>query len=67
MEYKGYALKSAEGFSMIEIKSVGQGPVPIPLRGYYTNREIAMRSIDFYLASTIKGPKHGKTESSGSS
>jgi hypothetical protein len=62
MEYKGYNLKAAEGFSMIEIKSIGQGPAPAPLRGFYTNREIAMKGIDTYLASTNKGVDNGKTK-----
>lgn len=62
-EYKGYNLKSLGTFPMIEIKAIGSGPVPIPLRGYFTTGVSAMKAVDTFLNSLVKETNNGKTKS----
>jgi hypothetical protein len=61
-EYKGYNLNHLGTFPMLEIKAIGSGPVPIPLRGYFTTMVDAMKAVDTFLTGTIKELKDGKTK-----
>lgn len=60
-EYKGFNIKAATPWNLVEIKSVGQGPVPEPLRGMFTTKMAARLAIDFFL--TNKEIKGGEAKS----
>ena len=61
--YKGYQIVNYGGFNLVEIKSIGQGPVPDPLRGLYTSHATARKTIDNFLLT--KETDSGKTKSRG--
>jgi hypothetical protein len=62
-EYKGYNLVPMGTFPFTEIKAIGSGPVPTPLRGYWTTITSAMKAVDAMLAEVNKEPNNGKTKS----
>ena len=61
--YKGYRIVNWGGYNLLEIKSVGQGPVPEPLRGNYTSHANARKAIDNLV--DIKENPGGKTTGRG--
>lgn len=66
-EYKGYNLGLTGNFALVQITAKGQGMVPKPLQGLYTNQGQARLAVDGYLNSLKKGTKNGddkKTKSS---
>ena len=65
MDYKGYNIAPMRTFSMFEIKAKGQGKVPAPLSGKYTDATSARQAVDQYLSSLLKGKTNGKTKVSG--
>lgn len=62
-EYKGYSIKSADGWGMKAIHSIGAGAIPKALKGTYTNLREAVKAIDLYL--TEKETQNAKASSSG--
>lgn len=62
MEYKGYMLGTVNT-GLVEIKPIGKGSVVKGLRGLYTTKKWAMKTIDAHLASKEKS--NGKAESTG--
>lgn len=64
-EYNGYNIHQLGTFPMVEIKAIGSGPVPSPLRGVFTTVTMARKAVDSYLANKEKGPQDGKTKGSG--
>ena len=60
-EYRGFNIKAAVPWNLVEIKSIGQGPVPEPLRGMFTTKMSARAAIDFFLRN--KEIEGGKTKS----
>lgn len=48
-EYKGYLIAGDGTYGMKEIKPVGKGSVPMPLRGSYTSAYMAHKAIDTHL------------------
>lgn len=65
MEHKGYRIESMGSFPMLEIKAKGKGRVPDTLTGSYTTQTEAIKAVDLYLASLMKGKRNGKAESAG--
>ena len=63
MEYKGYLIESLGTFPMLRIRAKGKGRVPDKLTGVYTTTTEAMRSVDFYLTSLMKGKRNGDPKS----
>lgn len=62
MEYKGYMIELMGSFPMFKVKAKGQGRVPDKLTGTYTSRTEAIKSVDLYLSSLMKGNRNGKTK-----
>ncbi len=62
-EYNGYSIRPLGTFPMVEIKALGQGFVPGPLKGLFTTRSEAMKAIDVFVRDKEKGPRDGKTKS----
>lgn len=60
-EYKGYAVVWQGSLPYYQLKKVGQGPVPIPLRGYYTSKKDVHQAVDAYERNKEK--PSGKTVS----
>lgn len=46
MEYRGYKIDGDGTYGYKEIKPVGRGSVPMPLRGAWTSAKDAQRAID---------------------
>jgi len=65
MEYRGYKIEGDGTFGLYEIKPLGRGSVPKPLRGKYTNHSQAKVAIDQYESSKDKGRKNVKTTNKG--
>jgi hypothetical protein len=59
-EYRGYRIVHDFG-QMVRIINEGKGAIPAILRGSYTNRTFAKKSIDVYLEG--KDIKDGKANS----
>ena len=60
-EYKGFNIRKTDAWNLVEIKAIGQGPVPDPLRGMFTTKSAARSAIDFFLKD--KEIEGGKTKS----
>ena len=57
--YKGFRIVQLGSFNLVEIKSIGQGPVPDALRGMFTTKPVAIKAIDFFVENREK--EGGKT------
>lgn len=62
MDYKGYKIENDGTFGMKEIKPLGRGSVPKPLRGKYTGYKEAQEAIDSYESTKVKGQKNGEAK-----
>jgi hypothetical protein len=58
--HRGYCVEGDGHFSMMKIKQVGQGPVPKPLQGLFSNLEIALSAIDAFENSKVPKVKKRK-------
>ena len=67
--YKGFKILPLGTFSVFEIKPMGSGTVPMPLRGHYTNRREAQMAVDRELDKVLtkKGRKTNAKEDSTAS
>lgn len=52
-EYNGYKIVSDGTYGCKEIKSLGRGAIPLPLRGQFTTERVARQAIDNHLASKV--------------
>ena len=59
LEYNGYKVVS-DNYGFKEIKAVGRGSVPMPLRGKFTSELEAKNAIDRLLQ--VKVPKDAKAD-----
>ncbi len=66
MDYKGYNISALKTFPMFEIKARGQGFVPGALDGYFLTKVDAIRQIDVYLGSLLKGKRKNEQTKDGS-
>lgn len=52
-EYNGYKIVSDGTYGYKEIKSIGRGALPLPLRGQFTTEKVARQAIDNHLATKV--------------
>lgn len=52
-DYNGYKIVSDGTYGYKEIKSIGRGALPLPLRGQFTTEKVARQAIDNHLATKV--------------